>query len=173
MPALVLLALLLSSLLVVPASARQSTPGQGAPSYKTISYKSGALNIEAYLYLPVRPVPAPLVVYNHGSRAGNERTERAFGFVGRLLTDAGYAVLVPERRGSGQSDGQPFSEEIGTDKGKLRMNSARLMFRRRIEGIADCSRKLQHLCQPARTECRCAVGPTLQHPNCPVSACKE
>jgi dienelactone hydrolase len=90
---------------------------QAPQPYTTVFYQSGALRIEAYLYLPARPGPSPLVVYNHGSRATNERAEQPFTFVGRLLTDAGYAVLVPERRGYGKSDGQPFSEDIGNDKG--------------------------------------------------------
>jgi dienelactone hydrolase len=110
--------LVVSSLIAPGIGAAQSTPAaQAPPAYSTVFYKSGALRIEAYLYLPSRPGPSPLVIYNHGSRAGNERVERTFAFVGRLLTDEGYAVLVPERRGYGKSDGQPFSEEIGTDKG--------------------------------------------------------
>src|SRR5207244_2585188 len=61
--------------------------------------------------------PFPLIVYNHGSREGRERTEQPFAFVGRLLTSAGYAVLVPERRGYGKSDGEVFRQEVGRDTG--------------------------------------------------------
>jgi dienelactone hydrolase len=57
------------------------------------------------------------VIYNHGSRAGHEREERPFAYVGNVLRDAGYIVLVPERRGYGRSDGKPYSEEIGQDRG--------------------------------------------------------
>jgi dienelactone hydrolase len=111
--ALVALALVATAGATVMAVRSSQTP---AP-YTTVFYQSGALRIEAYLYVPRRPGPSSLVIYNHGSRAGNERAEQPFLFVGRLLTDAGYAVLVPERRGYGKSDGQPFSEEIGADKG--------------------------------------------------------
>jgi dienelactone hydrolase len=38
--------------------------------------------------------------------------------VGMLLTGAGYAALVTERRGYGRSDGPTGSGEVGTDKGK-------------------------------------------------------
>jgi len=87
------------------------------PPHSTVFYQSGGLRIEAYLYTPPGNGPFPLVIYNHGSRAGRERVEAPFPFVGRVLTNAGYAVLVPERRGYGQSGGQTFAEEVGNDKG--------------------------------------------------------
>ena len=97
----------------VPSSANVASP----PAHDTLFYRNGALKLEAYLYKPEGAGPFPLVIYNHGSRAGGERVERPFFFVGQLLTAAGYAVLVPERRGYGKSDGKPFSEEIGPDRG--------------------------------------------------------
>lgn len=93
------------------------TQDVSVPAHDTVFYKSGALNIEAYVYVPPGAGPFPLVIYNHGSRAAQERTERPFGFVARLLVPAGYAVMVPERRGYGKSDGRPFTEEIGPDRG--------------------------------------------------------
>ncbi len=74
--------------------------------YETVFYKSGNLNIEAYLYRPEGPGPFPLIVYNHGSRAGQERAEVPFAFAGEFLKSAGYAVLVSERRGYGKSGGE-------------------------------------------------------------------
>jgi dienelactone hydrolase len=59
-----------------------------------------------------------MVVYNHGSALpGEERVEWPAPFVARLLVPAGYALLVPERRGYGKSEGEPFSAEIGQDRG--------------------------------------------------------
>lgn len=89
--------------------ARDSTPCD------TVFYMSGPLRIEAYLYRPQGAGPFPVVVYNHGSRLGAERAERPFPYIGRLLTSAGYAVLVPERRGYGKSDGETFGVEVGRD----------------------------------------------------------
>lgn len=43
-------------------------------SFETIYYKNGNLSIEAYLYMPEGKGPFPLVIYNHGSRSGQERT---------------------------------------------------------------------------------------------------
>jgi len=72
--------------------------------YETVFYKSGKLNIEAYLYRPDGAGPFPLVIYNHGTRQ-QDTAEVPFRFVGDRLRYAGYAVLVPERRGYGKSDG--------------------------------------------------------------------
>ncbi|HEX3561095.1 MAG TPA: alpha/beta fold hydrolase [Pyrinomonadaceae bacterium] len=93
---------------------------QGNP-YTTFYYKSGDLNIEAYLYKPAGAGPFPLVVYNHGSRAGQERVEIPFRFIAAILVPQGYAVLVPERRGYGKSDGQTFGDEVGSDIGDRMM----------------------------------------------------
>jgi len=90
-------------------------------SYETIYYKSGNLNIEAYFYKPQGNGPFPLVIYNHGSRAGSERVEKPMQFIAAILVPQGYAVLVPERRGYGKSDGPTYGEEVGSDRGDLMM----------------------------------------------------
>jgi len=82
-----------------------------------VFYSSGNLRIEAYLYKPEGKGPFPVVIYNHGSRPGNERAERPFAYVGKMLAAEGYVVLVPERRGYGKSEGSLFSEEVGEDRG--------------------------------------------------------
>ena len=88
--------------------------------YTTIYYKSGRLNIEAYLYKPLKgEAPFPLVIYNHGSRAGNERAEIPFRYVANVLAAEGYAVLVPERRGYGKSDGPTYTEEVSSKGGDV------------------------------------------------------
>jgi dienelactone hydrolase len=109
---LVALALVLAGHIAAP-----SGQAPAPPSYKTLFYARDGLRLESYLYLPSRPGPAPLVLYNHGSRAGAERTERPFPWIARFLTAAGYAVLVPERRGYGKSEGPTFTEEVGVDRG--------------------------------------------------------
>lgn len=87
------------------------------PSYETASYPSGKLKIEAYVFKPEGAGPFPVVIYNHGSRAGHEREERPFAYVGEMLAGSGYVVVVPERRGYGKSDGATFSETVGEDRG--------------------------------------------------------
>jgi dienelactone hydrolase len=85
--------------------------------YSTVSYASGTLSIEAYLYRPAGAGSFPVVIYSHGSRKGYERQERPMAFVGQLLAAQGYLVLVPERRGYGKSGGPTFDEQVGTDVG--------------------------------------------------------
>jgi dienelactone hydrolase len=105
-------------MLASPNSSRAAQPApQDSSPYLQIFYESGGLRLEGYLYRPSGDGPFPIIIYNHGSREGAERSERPFVFIGRLLTAAGYAVLVPERRGYGKSDGKVFREEVGEDVG--------------------------------------------------------
>ena len=95
--------------------AERLSVAEGNPPYTEIFYKSGALRIQAYLYKPAGHGPFPLIVYNHGSRDGQERTEQPALFVARVFLPAGYAVLVPERRGYGKSEGKIFRQEVGSN----------------------------------------------------------
>ncbi|HVO04527.1 MAG TPA: alpha/beta fold hydrolase [Candidatus Cybelea sp.] len=87
--------------------------------YDDITYKSGSLSIEAYLYRPSGTGPAPLIIYNHGSREGAEGKSVPWVRIANLFRDAGYAVLVPERRGYGKSEGVSWSDAVGHDTGKV------------------------------------------------------
>lgn len=98
------------------AGQQAPAPSQGNPAYSTIFYKNGALNLEAYFYKPEGPGPFPLVVYNHGSRASQERVEFPVLYIARVVVPAGYALLVPERRGYGRSEGATFTKEIGPNE---------------------------------------------------------
>ena len=83
-------------------------------AYTEVFYPSGNLRIQAYLYRPQGDGPFPVVIYNHGSRDGRERESVPFQYIGRMLTRAGYVVLVPERRGYGKSDGMIWWQEVST-----------------------------------------------------------
>lgn len=101
---------------VAGGSAHGQTNGQ-PQGYEATFYPSGKMKIEAYVYKPEGTGPFPVVIYNHGSRAGHEREERPFVYVGEMLRRGGYVVIVPERRGYGKSDGPTFGEAIGEDRG--------------------------------------------------------
>jgi len=105
------LILVLGATHVLAQSAAEPQP------YTEVFYPSGQLRIQAYLYQPPGKGPFPLVIYNHGSRANRERASLPFPYVAQILLQGGYAVLVPERRGYGRSDGPTFAEEIGQDTG--------------------------------------------------------
>ncbi len=88
-------------------------------TYSEVFYPSGNLRIQAYLYKPDGDGTFPVVIYNHGARDGRERASVPFQYVGKILTRAGYAVLVPERRGYGKSDGSMWRQEVGNDRSRL------------------------------------------------------
>lgn len=94
-------------------------PAATKSAYTEVFYPSGSLSIQAYLYQPYGSGPFPVVIYNHGARRGAERRSVPQAHIGKLLTQAGFMVLVPERRGYGRSDGPMVSEEVGNDKDRL------------------------------------------------------
>ena len=102
--------------MLLPGFAAQSARAAG---YSEISYRSGSLNISGYLYRPVGSGPFPAIVYNHGSRLGLERNIVPWVRLAGLYVEAGYAVLVPERRGYGRSDGPTWSQAVGRDVGSV------------------------------------------------------
>lgn len=102
----------LSAMIVAAQSTAPQLP------YETLFYVHENLRLESYLYKPRGTGPFPLVVYNHGSvPPEQERDEWPAPFVAHMLVPAGYALLVPERRGYGKSDGDSFSKLIGQDRG--------------------------------------------------------
>ena len=86
-------------------------------AYTEVFYPSGTFRIQAYLYRPSGDGPFPLIIYNHGSRAGHEHESLPFSYIGNLMLQNRCAVLVPERRGYGRSDGSTSTDEVGQDRG--------------------------------------------------------
>ena len=121
MPRITALPLILAALVVSVALclATATAHGQASNTYSEVFYPSGGLRIQAYVYKPDGGGPFPAVIYNHGSRAGRERDSVPFEHIGTLLTHAGYAVLVPERRGYGRSDGLTWPQAVGNDKRRV------------------------------------------------------
>lgn len=101
------------------AAAAAHGQSESESAYSEVFYQSANLRIQAYLYKPDGEGPFPVVIYNHGSRDGRERVSVPFQYVGKMLTRAGYVVLVPERRGYGKSDGLMWWQEVGGDQGRL------------------------------------------------------
>jgi len=98
--------------------AQAQAPQPPALPHETLFYAHDGLKLEAYLYKPEGSGPFPLIVYNHGSaQPGDEAREWPAPYIARLFVPAGYALLVPERRGYAKSEGVSFSKEIGSDRG--------------------------------------------------------
>ena len=105
--------------------ATQRSRAAGA-RYETLFYSHGGLRLQAYLYKPAGGGPFPLLVYNHGSRAGQERAQWPAAFIARIFVPRGYGVLVPERRGYGKSDGPTLTADLGEDRGRRYVARVRL-----------------------------------------------
>ena len=73
----------------------------------------------AYIYRPEGAGPHPVIIYNHGSRMGREREPRRWEDQAHRMTARGYLVVVPERRGYGESDGSTFSDATRAADGSL------------------------------------------------------
>ncbi len=69
-----------------------------------VVFKSGSDHCAAWLYLPESDKPAPVIVMAHG--LGAVRTMRLDAFAERYCA-AGYACLVFDYRGFGDSEGEP------------------------------------------------------------------
>lgn len=99
-------------------AASADTQSLADSAYTEVFYRSGSLRIHAYLYKPDGEGPFPVIIYNHGARGGRPRRPEPNEYIGRLLTRVGYMVLIPERRGYGDSEGPTLLEDIGNDWGQ-------------------------------------------------------
>jgi dienelactone hydrolase len=79
-----------------------------------LTFPSAGLDLRAVLYRPAGAGPHPAIVVNHGS--GLEQDSKPG--VARLLTDAGYLVFVPFRRGYAGSPGRPRTEAVTAQPGE-------------------------------------------------------
>ena len=103
-------------LCLVAAPLHSQSPANSA--YTEVFYPSGSLRINAFLYKPKGDGPFPVVIYNHGARTGRPRRAEPNEYIGRLLTRAGYVVLIPDRRGYGDSEGPTLAGAIRNDMGE-------------------------------------------------------
>jgi carboxymethylenebutenolidase len=85
---------------------------------------SGQETLAAYLYLPAGPGPHPALVLNHGSTIHPGTTDVCRPGTAALLTEWGYAVLLPHRRGYGHSPGAPWRAEVTAEFGTAAYDEA-------------------------------------------------
>lgn len=75
------------------------------PREETVRYPSGDIHLVATLFLPPGPGPYPAIVILHGAE-GMPRTSPHYRATAQSLTRLGIAVLLPDRRGIGDSEGR-------------------------------------------------------------------
>lgn len=98
------------SVVAAHVTAAGSAPFPG----EALTYASSGLQLRAHLYKPEGPGPHAAIVINHGS--GLEQDSKPG--VARLLTDAGYLVFVPYRRGYAGSPGQSRTDAVTAQQGE-------------------------------------------------------
>ncbi|MBF0153970.1 MAG: prolyl oligopeptidase family serine peptidase [Magnetococcales bacterium] len=105
--------------------------------------RSGTETVElvATLFKPEGPGPFPLAIVSHGSPRGGDNERKGqkrpvFRALSKALVDMGYVVLLPQRRGYGESGGH-WAEGYGKC-GAARYHAAGL------EGASDLSAAIRH-----------------------------
>ena len=117
------LGLILSILLIAwtSAGAAQATadagPGPAQELHWLIPYPGTSVSMHSTMRLPMGKGPFPLVVISHGTseseRLRHEYAAPAFDVVSSWFLKRGYAVLLPQRPGHGETGG-PYLESSGS-----------------------------------------------------------
>lgn len=82
-----------------------------------VHYDSNGLSLAAFLYLPPGDGPFACIVFNHGSSIAQGTTDLCRPGTAAVLMKWGLAVLMPHRRGYGNSPGTPWREEVSAKFG--------------------------------------------------------
>lgn len=111
-----------------PDSARPVVPFE-------VSVPSGEGPLAAFLYLPAGPGLFPGLVLNHGSTIEPGSSDFCRPGTAAILTAWGYAVLLPHRRGYGNSAGATWRQDVASDFGTAEYDQA--LARRLVREAAD------------------------------------
>ncbi len=95
---------------VEPDAARPVVPAE-------VSLPSDERMLAAYLYVPPGVGPFPGLVLNHGSTIHPGSSDFCRPGTAAVLTAWGYAVLLPHRRGYGNSEGPTWRQEVTAEFG--------------------------------------------------------
>lgn len=98
------LAVLRASLVLVLCASSLSRAVGPVPTSEPVTFRNGEVSLAGTLYLPSGPGPFPAVVAFHAANGGT-RDYHAYRHLATALPNAGFAVLLFDRRGSGESGG--------------------------------------------------------------------
>lgn len=102
---------------VEPEAARPVVPVE-------VRVPSGERTLAAYLYIPPGAGPFPGLVLNHGSTMHPGSSDFCRPGTAAVLTAWGYAVLLPHRRGYGNSAGPTWRQEVTAEFGTAEYDGA-------------------------------------------------
>jgi dienelactone hydrolase len=80
------------------------------PTKEKITFKSGDLTLEGFIFKPAGDGPFPAIVWNHGSEPNPDHGQ--FDAVASVFVPAGYVLFAPVRRGQGESQGESIVDRI-------------------------------------------------------------
>ena len=109
------------------------------------------VNLEAVIYKPAGTGPFPLAVINHGS-TGNGKGDVPFtltwkhDWLAEFLTDRGFLVAFPQRRGRGKSDGL-YDEGFAEDRANGYTCEAKVALKGAERAISDLGAVIKSLKQ--------------------------
>lgn len=92
------------------------------PTKEKVSFKSGDLTLVGYLYKPGGAGPFPSLISNHGSDK-DPYASHGLDISSEMFVAAGYVVMVPLRRGHGESPG-PFMGDLVQQEKKTKGDAA-------------------------------------------------
>ncbi|HEX2501726.1 MAG TPA: prolyl oligopeptidase family serine peptidase [Methylomirabilota bacterium] len=100
-----------------PDAARPVTPVE-------VRVPSGDRALAGYFYVPPGTGPFPALVLNHGSTIDPGTSDFCRPGTAAVLTEWGYAVLLPHRRGYGNSEGPTWRQEVTAEFGTAEYDRA-------------------------------------------------
>ncbi|MGE5072147.1 MAG: alpha/beta hydrolase family protein [Anaerolineae bacterium] len=103
-----------------------ATPTPAASEQK-LTFKSGNLTLEGFLYKPAGDGPFPALVWNHGREAHPDEGSE-FDSIAAAFVPEGYVVFAPVRRGQGGSDGESIEDEIKEERERNGDAAAQVLF---------------------------------------------
>ena len=98
-----------------PPGRARTGRGRWCPS--EVHVPSGGGTLAAFLYLPPGAGPFPGLVLNHGSTVEPGTSDFCRPGTAAVLTAWGYAVLLPHRRGYGNSAGSTWLQDVTAEFG--------------------------------------------------------
>lgn len=114
-----------------PARPLAPTPVPATPtpaaSEQKLTFKSGDLSLEGFLYKPAGDGPFPALVWNHGREAHPDEGSE-FDSVAAAFVPEGYVVFAPVRRGQGGSDGESIEDEVQEERERNGDDAAQELF---------------------------------------------
>lgn len=84
---------------------------------RELRFRSGGLDLAGYLYLPPGKGPFACMIVNHGSGIQQGSTDVCRPGTAAVLMGWGLAVMMPHRRGYGNSPGVPWRQDVSAEFG--------------------------------------------------------